>query len=379
MIQHMVALSIAERVPGTRISRVHLPEWGMDEPDLLELPAPIEVVNGNRFAIEEVAARLRSGETGTAEIRGYVQNINNFLPVDVYRNYFVSTADVEGFGPDELLISLRTAEVLSANFPPYVLLPISFYREMIDQTGLKPVFFGQLSDSPYLDSLRAAFPEARFVHGAGIIHDFEKIRRSRNILLSVSTFAWCAAWMSHADRIIMPLTGLFNPVFAEFRCGGIDLIPKTDPRYEFYLFPINVAVPQEELTIAHAALDGRWRKIDAAGIDAIWQRRKEVLPVLQDHLALFDEQFYLHTYPDLGRLVAGGYLSSGRDHYAMHGFSERRLAFEVDETYLYRCPEGAMGISDGSYLDLVQFHAERGRHLGIAPVSPAAERKAQGT
>ena len=236
MIQHMVALSIAERVPGTRISRVHLPEWGMDEPDLLELPAPIEVVNGNRFAIEEVAARLRSGETGTAEIRGYVQNINNFLPVDVYRNYFVSTADVEGFGPDELLISLRTAEVLSANFPPYVLLPISFYREMIDQTGLKPVFFGQLSDSPYLDSLRAAFPEARFVHGAGIIHDFEKIRRSRNILLSVSTFAWCAAWMSHADRIIMPLTGLFNPVFAEFRCGGIDLIPKTDPRYEFYLF-----------------------------------------------------------------------------------------------------------------------------------------------
>ncbi len=369
MIQHMVALAIVARVPGARISRVHLPEWGIDEQAFPTLPLPMERIEGNVAPIDDIAERMRTGKTGTAEITGYVQNMSNFLPPSAYRHVFVSNINVDGFGPNELLISLRMLEILSGNFPPYVLIPISFYREVIEETGLEPVFFGQLSASPYLDELRATFPDAKFVNGSGVIRDFEAIRRSANILISVSTFAWCAAWLSEAKRIIMPLTGLFNPVYAQIDCRGLNLIPRNDPRYEFYLFPTNVAVKEDRLGVAHAALDGRWRKIDSDQIDDIFRRRAGLHPSLDNHLSLFDEQFYLSAYPDLGRLVSGGHLSSGRDHYAMYGFRERRLPFPIEMSYLYRYPDAASGISNGDYLDLAHFHAERGAALGYVPVA----------
>ena len=149
------------------------------------------------------------------------------------------------------------AEILAGVHPPYVLLPVEFYRDVIRETGLKPVFFGQLTPSPYLDSLRQAFPRARFISGKGAIHDFETIRRSRNIIISVSTFAWLAAWLSEADQVIMPLAGLFNPVFGDLYGDGHNLIPLADPRYVFYLFPLNVAAGSRKLRITIGVLIGR--------------------------------------------------------------------------------------------------------------------------
>ena len=42
-----------------------------------------------------------------------------------------------------------------------------------------------------------------------------------------------AAWLSHADRIFMAVTGLMNPMQYHL----VDLLPFGDPRYRFYLIP----------------------------------------------------------------------------------------------------------------------------------------------
>ena len=368
MIQHMVAMSIVSRVPLARISRIHLPEWGMEEKALTSVPEPVETVSGNLVPIDEIASRLQSGDVGTVKISGYAQNMHNLLPPDAYRALFRAGIPMEGCGSHQLLISLRMLEILSGNYAPYVLVPITFYRDIVDQTGLEPIFFGQLSECSYLDDLRAAFPDATFVHGSGVIDDYERIRRSKNILISVSTFAWVAAWLSEAERIIMPLTGLFNPVFAHDICNKLDLVPRNDPRYEFYLFPVNVAIQVDQVTEVHRALDGRWRKVTAAEIDEILLRHRSVTRRLDDFLAVFDEDYYLRAYPDLQRLVQQGFLSSGRDHYIAHGFGERRLPFHLEWSYLYRYPDSGEAIANGEFQDLIHFHASRGASLGYAPV-----------
>ena len=364
MIQHMVAMSIVAKVPGARISRVNLPEWGRDEPDIAEAPKPKIEIGTMRVDVGAIAARMRRGEAKSVAITGYAQNVANFLEVDAYRATFVGPPEIIGYGPKVLLISLRMAEILSADFPPYVLLPIAFYRELIEQTGLKPIFFGQLTPSPYLDDLRAAFPDARFVPGRNPIHDFETIRRSRNIVVSVSTFTWLAAWLSEAQQIFLPLAGLFNPMFGRIYGGGHDLVPRDDERYRMFLFPVGIAVEQSRLPGYHAAIEGTWCELTSAEIDNRLDGQRLTARSLPNHLALFDEEYYLRRYPEIKTAVTTGLMKSGKDHYELHGFREGRNPYEIDMDYMIRYPDAGLAISNGEFTDPYHFHAERGHALG---------------
>ena len=370
MIQHMTAVSIAARVPGARISRIHLPEWGIDEPDLPVLPEPVIDLRGMVADVDDLAARLRDGRIGTVSISGYMQHVGNFLDRSAYQDMFRSALPVRGYDEDTLLINLRMAEILTPDYPNYVLLPIAWYRRVIDDTGLRPVFFGQLTPSPYLDALVEAFPDARFVPGSGAIHDFETLRRSRNVVASVSTFSWLACWLSDADRIVLPLSGLFNPIQGAIWIGGIDLVPKDDPRYILHLFPLNEAVSQERVPFVHAAIAPRVRPASGAWIRAILADRLTRERSLDDHLAIFDEGEYLARYVELAAARDAGVIKDGCDHYRLHGFREKRVPCAIGIDYAYRYPDAGIAVAEGRFVDLAHFHAAHGRHLGY--VVPAA-------
>ncbi len=367
MIQHMVAMAIAAQVPGAVIPRVELPEWGMLRSDTADAPVPSIEIGGMRVDVRDASSRLRRGAANSVTVSGYVQHIRNFLDPDLYRSTFVSKEDVIGFGPEILLISLRMAEITTGVHPPYVLLPVEFYRDVIRDTGLKPVFFGQLTPSPYLDSLRHAFPRARFISGKGATHDFEIIRRSRNILISISTFSWLAAWLSEADQVIMPLAGLFHPVFGAVYGDGHNLVPVADTRYVLYLFPMSVAAKPEKLADYHRRIDQMWRKSTYEEIDDLLARHQSAERSLERHLDLFDEEFYLTRYPELSQAIKDGHIESGSHHYRLHGFCERRVPFRVDLDYLLRYPDAGFAIGRGEYFDMQHFHAEKGAVLGYLP------------
>ncbi len=365
MIQHMVAMKIASLVPGARISRIHLPEWGIDEPDLPDVPEPAFALNHMQVDIAATALALREQRARSVAITGYVQHMNNLLGPEAYRRMF-SKPDlaVESYGADVLLINIRGAEILTGQYPPYVLVPIAFYQQIVRETGLRPVFFGQLSDCPYMDELRATFPDATFRHGAGVIHDFEVLRRSRNICMSVSTFSWAACWLSDADRIFMPLTGLFNPVHGIIATGGHNLVPVDDNRFLFYNFMQNEGVPQDRYREIHKIMEGNWKLVTGAWVTNMLERRRHGERRLEDYLAVFDEDYYLRLHGELAMAKASGMISSGRSHYEMHGFREGRQPCHMDISYAYRHPDAGMAVSNGDYLDLLHFHVARGRQLG---------------
>ena len=378
IIQHMAALALQARVPHARLAGVRLPEWGIDIPEAA-IAEPAWRIPSHRIDLARTAEILAHGERPSVVLLSYLQHVENLLPPDCYRGvYGKKGPPFVSFADDELVVSLRMMEVLSGDHPYYTLLPVAFYREVVARSGLTPVFFGQLTPSAYLGSLRAAFPGARFIEGRGPEPDFAVLRAAPNLCVSVSTFAWAAAYLGDARRIVFPVTGLFNPGTTGSMGSDIDLVPRGDPRYEPWLFPVNYAVPAEHVAQAHRALGGRWRRVSGVEATAIMAGHARAPRLLADQLALFDADHYLRTHREIADAVAAGAIGSAAEHYRLHGFDENRTGFALDPVHYARAhPDAADAVGYGRYRDFHHFHAARGAALGYAALPSAiAERAA---
>ena len=105
--------------------------------------------------------------------------------------------------------------------------------QIIDLENKRPVFIGQIKDDWYSEELRKAFPDAMFLNNGSVLGDFETIRAAKHTVLAISSFSWMAAWLSEAETIHYPLSGIFDPILYEH----VDLLPVGDPRYRYYSFP----------------------------------------------------------------------------------------------------------------------------------------------
>ena len=368
MIRAMAAYSISERVEQCRLSNLQLPEWGMNHPEIPGaggLTAGFHSPRLMQLRVDTLIQNLRMGNIERVEISGYSQHLDNFLPVDFNRSLFPDTTPgVPTFGEEDLIINIRGAEILDARHPDYTLLPIQYYRFIIELTGLRPVFMGQLDENLYIRRLKAMFPRAEYLPSRGPMHDFALIRRARNIIIAVSTFSWLAAYLSHARRIFVPLTGFLSPVqFPE-----IDLLPLADPRYVYHLFPINYAVPVEEHAAAHAALRDRWCPVSPHEIERI--RRIHPASALDKNLFFgkFDPDFYLRSYADVRDGVASGATKSALHHYVTVGFYQRRLPFRFDRVaYVRKYPDAALLVARGEFAHPLHHYVAVGEAAGCEP------------
>ena len=366
MMQAMVAMTLASHVPGCVVSNVDLPEWGLRFPPVPAGDGPRHVIVDERFDLAREVERLRSGAVGRLEVQVYGQRLEYFLPAALCRQAFPASAmpgedEAPGYGPGQLVCSIRGGEVLDGRHPGYVLLPVEFYAELASRTGLSLVFLGQLDANAYVDALRARFPDTLFVPSRGAMTDFASLRRSRNIVPSVSTFAWLAAWLSDAEQVFLPVDGMLHPVMGPHA----NLLPLDDPRYRFFLFPANYAVPVEAFAPVHRALLGQWRLAEPAMLREMF-RAVPRLPRRFDRIApLFDEAFYLAAHPDVRAVVAEGGYGSGHEHYVAHGFGEGRAAVPVDAAWYARTyPLAAHEIGEGWYADPEHHFVEIGLARG---------------
>lgn len=372
MIEYMVALTFADRVCDCRISNIALPDWGIAHPS---------ISSGGPVAVEEqeqhidlpaLADRVRTGQLGRIEWTGFGQRLENFLPPERYQPVFVSPFRAPmGFGPEYLVCPIRAEDILNGPNPEYVLTPVEFYRDIVDMTGLKPVFIGQTHPNAYMDRIRAAFPGAIFREPqAHPLVDFETIRQSRNVVVGVSTYIWLAAWLSRSlDNIHLAVSGLFNPM----QKPSVDLLPYGDTRFRFYLFPINYAVPLNAHARAHQRIAPYWRQMSHAALRQQFSAAPRFERRLDQALAVFDEAFYLENNADVAAIAATAGSGFGRNHYANHGFQERRLPTRLDAAwYAGEYPLAAFEVAQGDYCDFADHYMAIGKARGYRPYPPQA-------
>jgi hypothetical protein len=182
----------------------------------------------------------------------------------------------------------------------------------------------------------------------------------------VSTFSWLAAWLSDAEQIFMPLSGLLNPM----QSTDVDLAPLNDPRYRFFLFPINYAAPVERYNQVHKPLLGRWKEISASELMRIRDERPTRPRIFEEYLKHLDSAFYLRRYYDVSDHVEAGIFQSGIDHYTRAGFAENREILELDPWhYSTAYPDAAEAVADGEYADFQHHFVHIGQTLGYQPVA----------
>lgn len=243
MMQLMLGHTLRSKVPALEIVGHDMPLWGLKGgPEPEARTKPIEL-RGHLIDIHRVATLVRAGLAPDLKLVGIGSRMANYLPPADYASLFpAGQVEVERHGDDELLISVRGAEILGQCHADYGPIPPAFYKQLARETGKRPVLFGQIEDDWYSRLLMEAMPEARVVRSGGILSDFERLRSARHVVTSVSSFAWLATWMSQASTVHVPVLGLLNPA----QRPDVDLLPQNDPRYRFYRFPVRLWNGQPE-------------------------------------------------------------------------------------------------------------------------------------
>jgi hypothetical protein len=140
-----------------------------------------------------------------------------FRPIkSLIRDEWLKAAALPEIVPGQLTIHIRTGDVYKSpgftgrQSTEYHALPFSFYADIINERPWRDLRIVAASpDDPMVVKLAARF-DATVLAGSEV-DDFNALRSSSAIVLSVSTFAWWAAWLSHAQTIYYPLAGLFDP------------------------------------------------------------------------------------------------------------------------------------------------------------------------
>lgn len=212
------------------IEGYNIPEWDLSEP-LTDAPSSEITIESylTRSAlcnamIDAFKPKLVNLTTPIFRVGNYGKPENYF---SLFRNYEPSVQ----VSDDYLLVHIRSGDVATRTHWQYGPLPIRYYEYLFAQTGLRPLFIGEMARNSYTDLLKATFPKAELTGGASAIDDFQIIRGTKNVALSVSSFSWMATFLSiKAQRIHLPLVGHFDIATDPYS----DFLPVDDSRYVFH-------------------------------------------------------------------------------------------------------------------------------------------------
>ncbi len=300
ILQWVTGQSLAARVPGLALSNYRLPEFGLVDQGLLRRHFFLPTIFNQDSDLDLIADLMRRGDMPLARLYCMVLQADAWGDPERFRR-LLPTQPVPKeatAGPGEILLNVRADEILKARHKDYGPVPLGFYTAVLRETGLRPVFMGQLGQDHYSDLLRQSFPDARFLPSRGVMADFNALRQARHLALSISTFSWAAGWLSQAESLHLPVLGLFNPA----QRPDIGLLPRGDARFHYYGFGIRrwTATPDQitaltDLTpaplLTAAQLDAlrgdadnaraKARAADAARLTAAAARSRPFLPLLR--------------------------------------------------------------------------------------------------
>lgn len=373
MPMYLTALKMQRLLGFGEINNVKIPLFNIDLPDFSLTTPPGGFhdryhSSGKRYGLlpfQGLKKFILNSDACFLSLESLYQNINNFPRRDEvdYDTIFPPLDSREGGGEDELVINIRGGDILQGISDLYGMLPVEFYKFIAKKTGKKCIFYGQLDESPYMDELRAAFPDATYIPSRGVARDFDFIRKSKHIIPCVSTFSWMASWLSSATKIYFPVAGLLNP--AQHYYGM--LLPLDDPRYEFYLFPVYEALHVNEYRSYIDPIRHSWRYMSHDDLrEAVKQRTSDI----DCHLQAFNIEDFMEMYDDSREEFAHHGVRGMVNTYLDKWFPEGRAPVHVDRGYYTRkYQQAALDISEGRYNNETDHFIKCGQFQGYYPRS----------
>jgi hypothetical protein len=164
-------------------------------PQLLQNEKNTIIIKNSLINLNEIIQNIKSIDNIKIVI-GYNYFNEDFMSLlPVYKTLFSSNIETEIYDDTYIIIHIRLEDIAircNQTHPNYPIIPFSFHKFIINKTKLKPVFIGQIDEGYISQQLKIQFPEAKFIEGNSILHDFEFMRRAKNLIISVSTFSYLA-------------------------------------------------------------------------------------------------------------------------------------------------------------------------------------------
>jgi hypothetical protein len=330
MIQYMAARTFSKMAARCDIVGVDIPDWGfaIDDDTRGELfERIVDLVSWYdpfRPSLREVQRHFDSSDSVKVVLGNYLQRLEFLGDRREYNELFpLSDAGVAPPQDKDIVLHVRAGDILRG-LAHYPLTPIAYYEDIVALSGLAPVFVGQLQDGEYVRALRSSFPNARYVETGSAKGDFNFMRMAKTIAISAGTFSWLAAWLSDARTIYLPMSGVLNPAHVR----EVDLLPVDDPRYRFFLFPLNYGLPETESLRHHERIRGLWKEVSprqaavlkdggarlpyprlAHHVDGLPLRSPSATDIVVDPL------WYAHEYLDAAMEISEGWFEDPTHHY----------------------------------------------------------------
>lgn len=237
MFRYAYAHALQALIPGSVVTGYHVPLFGLcAEVESLQ-GRVLHIPHGHRHSLQAVASLVNRGVYDHVQLDGFVQRLEFYPDREAFSALFPPPTSVAPsfVGPEHVVVNVRAAEVIGNVHPDYGPVPVAYFKQVAESTGLKPVIMGQLGNDGYSDAIRHCFGSCTILPSRSPVEDFQILRSAANVVIGVSTFSWLACWMSNTAQVIhMPLKGLFNPL----QRPDVDLLPVGDPRYHFHSFPL---------------------------------------------------------------------------------------------------------------------------------------------
>lgn len=326
ILEFFAAAAIASKINSKVLINVNLPEWNyVYDKNLHESmknykDEVLYLSDSDVVDVNSIAMKINATGKKYVIFEGYFQRINLYCKPEYYRNLFpIDSSYQSEFADDEIVLNIRAGEILNG-VSWYPLVPPIFYKNLVDDTNMKPVLLGQLDRNRYVDEIVDLLPSARLLPSQGAASDFNRLRQAKNICVAVSTFSWTSAWLSNADQIHVPLLGFLHPHCFKpgmHGLGGIDLAPTHDPRYHFHLMPL-IHGEAMDFYLNHVSnLNPISKKISHAYVDQL----KRQQPILNRQILELpiDEEWYIKQYPTAAWEISEGWYHDASHHYAEVG------------------------------------------------------------
>lgn len=242
MIEYMLALYLKSMDQELKIygdDPTFLNEFGIsleiDKNETTDKPFKRIEIFGWLVNINKIVTEIQTSRNVVVIIKYNLFDKYHFMPMlNIFRNIFGNKTDVQGFDEKYLVIHIRLGDIATSKpHRNYPIVPFSFHRYILRKTNLIPVFIGQLDSGRITAELKKEFPNAIFMKNYDPLHDFECMRKSKNLSIAVSTLSFLAGFLSDNNtNIYVPMYGFLN----KNDRPELDYIIN-DQRFHFYKFP----------------------------------------------------------------------------------------------------------------------------------------------
>ena len=181
---HMLQLMLARAVQrysrrDVRICGYDMPAWGLKAEVNFVVPKNSPQFGGHLIDARYVARMIDRYAVRCLRMNNLCLRLGSLLPASEYVDLFPPATD-QGtpFSDDTLVINVRAGEILKDVHPNYGPLPFSYYRTLIAETGLNPLFIGEIKTELMPVRCVRYFPMLGSPRGLAY-HDFQVLRRAR--------------------------------------------------------------------------------------------------------------------------------------------------------------------------------------------------------